>query len=563
MTTNNNLLISLDELSAFLPQSDKVSIPKSMPTSNEELLSSPRYLRLAFDLINAYAEGKKDALAMYRPLPKAAPFHASQAYQRILSGSNQGGKTNAAEAEWAMIARGVDPHKKRAASDLRMGAVGKDSKHVGAVMWRKLYWPGAYDTIIDADTGLLRSTRPWAEDLSKLDPSDLARKSEWMPSPPMIPPSAIIPGGIVWESKGEGIPSMVTLKNGTEMLFRTSNGAPWQGIQLDVVHFDEEITDPRWLPESLARLQRRNGIFIWSATPQASTPQLLNLHKAFLAGDPDVAEFSLLTSDNPYFDPIAKERFRKSLLLLGDDEYAVRWLGHYAIMGRAAYPSYSLETMGVDLWDIPKDWMLVVSIDPGTQYAAFVILAVPPSADCIYIAYECELRNRDADAFAKALKEALAGRRPEAYVFDGRAGDQHSMGRADTVGDHYSKAMIENGVPPSVLTGHQFAYGNNQPASRELSAKNLMNTGKMKFFRERIPRLDKQIQNRFYQKDNPELRERRTVHDVCDAWEMGCSFFDGGIYHNSPPPSMDLVSRYDQRLHDSLKRKQRKSYSLR
>lgn len=534
-----------------------------MPLTDEELLSSPRYLRLAFDIINAYAEGKKDALAMYKPLPAAAPFHACRAYQRILSGSNQGGKTNAAETEWALIGRGMDPHEKRSPRDLRMGAVGKDSKHIGSVMWKKLYWPGAFDTIIDADTGLLRSTRPSLDDSRVLDPSDLARKGEWMPSPPMIPPSCIVPGGIVWESKGEGIPSQVNLKNGTEMLFRTSNGAPWQGIQLDVVHFDEEITDPRWLPESLARLQRRNGIFIWSATPQASTPQLLALHKAFLAGDPDVAEFTLLTSDNPYFDPIAKERFRKSLLMLGDEEYAVRWLGHYAILGRAAYPQYSLEAMGVDMWDIPRDWMIVVSIDPGTQYCAYVILAVPPSADCIYVAYECELRNKDADAFAVSLREALAGRIPEAYVFDGRAGDQKSMGRADTVGDHYSKAMKRAGVPASVLTGHDFAYGNNQPASRELSAKNLMNTGRLKFFRERVPRLDKQIQNRFYQKDNPELRERRTVHDVCDAWEMGCSFFDDGIYHNAPPPALDLVSRYDQRLHDSLKKKQRRSYSLR
>lgn len=553
-----NVLFDLEELSSLLPPDERVSIPKSFPTDDLAVLGSQAYLRLAMKLVNAYAERMKDALTLYRPLPgDATRFHESMARIRLLNGSNQAGKTLTAEAEFARIARGKDPFHKRSDKFLKMMAVGKDARHIGQVMWRKLYWTGAFDCIIDNETGFIRSVRPDPLNPTQIDPSDAERRKEWIPSPPLIPDSCI--GSITWESMGEGIPKVVTLKNGTEMLWCTSNGSPPNGIQLDVAHFDEELTSDRWLPETLPRLLRFGGIFFWSATPQASTPQFFDLHKRASAGDPDIDEFTLLIENNPYLPAESKEAFRRDMLALGDEEYQVRWKGKYAIQGREVYPTYDLRTQGIDMPIVPSDWMIVIAVDPGTAVSAFVAIGVPPSADKLVVIGECEMKNKDARGFARELKMWLGGRRPEAYIIDKQAGCQVSMGRNDTVAEHYAKAMEEIGVPPSRLTGRSFAFGCNVPAARELSVKGYLNTGKMKFRRGFLPRLDKQIQARYYDKANMERRERRTVCDVLDACEYATAFFDDtGIYYNEPLPPVLQVSAYDEKVYKSFLKKIRR-----
>lgn len=551
------ILFDLEELTGLTPPDERVSIPKSFPVDDMEIISDPTRLRLALRIAGAYARRMKDALTMYRPLPgDATNFHASMKRIRLINGSNQAGKTNLAESEWARIARGLDPFMKRARRDLRMMAVGKDARHLGQVMWRKLYFTGAFDCIEDEETGILRAVKVDPNDPRKLWPSDLRRKSEWIPSPPMIPDSVI--GNITWESAGEGVPKIVTLKNGTEMLWCTSNGSPPAGIQLDIAHFDEELTNNQWLPETLPRLMRRGGIFFWSATPQSSTPQFYELHRQCELGDPDIEEFTLLVENNPYLPDDAKEAFRRQCLALGDEEYQVRWRGKYAIQGREVYPTYDPRSMIVPIVYVPSNWMLVVAIDPGSAVSAFVILAVPPEADCVYVVEECELKNKDAAALAKELKYYLQGRRPEAYIIDKQAGGQTSMGRNDTVADHYSKEMKDAGVPPSRISGHSFVWGCNVPAARELSCKGLMNTGRMKFREGHCFRLDRQIKGRYYDKANMERREKRTVHDVCDAWEYGVAFFDEGIYYREPLQPILNTSRYDEKVYQSLKNKKRR-----
>lgn len=560
MTTPSrpSILSDLESLANLIPSVDFGTIPKSFPLDDMEVLSSERYARLAMKLVGAYAERMEDALNLYRALPgDAEAFHASKTHIRLLNGSNQAGKTLTAEAEYARIARGRDPYAKRNAGNLKMAAVGKDARHIGQVMWRKLYLTGAFECIRDLDTGMLRAVRPDPSDSRYIDPSDLARKAEWMPSPPMIPDSCI--ASLTWESMGEGIPKVVTLKNGTEMLFCTSNGAPPNGIQLDVVHFDEELTRDDWLSEMLPRLMRYNGIFFWSATPQASTPQFYDLHKRAAAGDPMVSEYTLLVENNPYISPEAKEAFRLNMLALGDEEYQVRWKGKYAIQGREVYPTYDLKKQGIDLSHIPDDWMLIIPVDPGTAISAFVPLAVPPSGDKLIAIGECECKNKDAEGFAREVKFWLNGRRPEAYIIDKRAGCQLSMGRNDTVAEHYAKAFEKVGVPPSRLTGVSFAYGCDVPASRELSMKAMLNNGQLRFRRGFIPRLDKQIQGRYYDKRNMDVRERRTVHDLCDSLEYGCAFFDSdGLYYREPLPRIVSTSAYDEKVYQSLRAKKKR-----
>jgi hypothetical protein len=473
--------------------------------------------------------------------------------------------TLTAEAEFARIARGKDPYNKRARSNLKMMAVGKDLSHVGQVMWRKLHWTGAFEIIIDQETGFYRSVRPDPRNPQVVDPSDLARRAEWMPAPPIIPASDI--AGMSWESKGEGIPSIVHMTNGTEIMFRTSKGEPPNGIQLDVIHFDEEIENRNWYPEMVPRMARYGGMFFWSATPQAQTPQFFTLHERCVAGEPGIEEFALLIENNPYLDAEAKEAMRLDLLAMGEDEYAVRWLGKYAIQGRQVYPTYDQRIHGIaPLSDEDtKDWMLLVVLDPGSTMNAFAIMGVPPSADRLVVLEECEIKNKDAAAVAAEVKRRLRGRRPEAYVIDYRAGRQTSIGRNDSVVDHYVKEFKKAGVPPAAINGVGFVWGCDIPEAREMSVKRLLNASppRLQFVSQRTASMDRQVRGRYYDKNDGNRREKRTVHDLCDVLEYGAAFFDEtGLYHKPPPAPVPLTTAYDERLWRSLQEKKRKGWRL-
>ena len=559
---STSFLGDLESLNNFLERDERAVIPKSTAPDDATFLGTPQSVKLALKLIEAYAVRKRDALSLYRPLPAAVDFHSCMKRFRLLSGSNQAGKTLAAEAEIARIARGMDPYKKRADKNLKMLALGKDHISVGQIMWKKLHWHGAFEIIIDEDTGMWRSVRPDPNNPRQTCPKDLARKKEWCPAPPLIPPSCI--DRMAWQSKGENIPALVQLKNGTEILFRTSNGSPFAGVQLDVVHFDEEIIDKGWFDEMIPRLARYDGIFFWSATPEAHTPQFFNLHRNFLDGDPHVAEFSLLIEDNPFIMPEAKESMRLRLQAAGDDVYAVKWLGKYAIQGREVYPTYDLREQGYDQADVPDNWMTIVVIDPGSQVSAFGVFGVDPEGSALHVIEECEIRNKDASHMAAEIKRILGGRTPEAYVIDKRAGIQVPMGRNDRTADHYYKQFRKVGLPPAAINPGGFVYGCDVTQAREQSVKNLLDSGRLKFRRGHCFKMDQQIRNRFYDKNDPDKREKRTTHDLVDILEYAAAFFDEtGIYYRKPKVKQLVLSSYDQAVYDSFAKKKKRGWKLR
>ena len=94
---------------------------------------------------------------------------------------------------------------------------------------------------------------------------------------------------IAWESKKLGVPKKITMHNGWEIVFYSSEGPPPNGVDVDLVVFDEEITQKDWYDEMAARLLDRSGRFIWSATPQDSSDSLLSLYERAVdsEGDPE------------------------------------------------------------------------------------------------------------------------------------------------------------------------------------------------------------------------------------------------------------------------------------
>jgi len=461
-----------------------------------------------------------------------------------------------AVAEFARIVRGMDPFNKLPKDNLKVVSVARDEDQIGRVIWGKLCVPGAFEVIRDELTGAWRSVRPDPNNPKETCPIDLSRKSEWRPSPPLLPASSL--ASISYKSKAEAIPSFVQLDNGTEILFCTSNGRPKQGIQLHLAHFDEEIENKMWFEETLPRLLRFNGIFMWSATPQSSTPQFYELHKRVLAGEEGISEYTLLIDDNPYIPRAAKDALFRDYQALGDDVLQVRWYGKYAIQGRAVYPTFSKTNHGTHPFEPPDDWMRVMVVDPGSQYAAALFGAVPPSCDALHIYNEVECRNEDAAQLARRCAEICKGHRFEAFLIDKQAGGQRSMGRSNRVCDHYTECFEASGIRPCRISGHGWTWACNVPESREMSVKRMMNTGKLKFHLERVAKTCDQVTARYYDKRNTTRRESRTVHDLCDCLEYMCAFFDEkGLYYNAPPSSTIALTPQDLRVYKEFEKRKK------
>lgn len=429
-------------------------IPAPPPPPPEKILNaSGLAAHEAIRLRNLLAEKalrKIDALNLYRPLVAQSYFHGSLARIRLLRGSNRGGKTLPAAVEVARAVTGQDPHGKYPREDGRWYCVGKDLSHVGEVMWRKLSRAGAFKIIRDLATREWRAFRPW-------DPLDLQREDEARSAPPLIPPRFI--SKIAWENKGEEIPSKVKLINGWEMNFYSSLGKPPQGTDLDGVWFDEEIVDPAWFPEMRARLLDRKGRFIWSATPQAGTEQLYDLHeraeKERFEASPGVQEYVILLADNPHLSEKEKRELAQDL---SDEDRRVRIDGDFAITSFRVYPEFNMLYHGVDLEEIPPNWTRYMVVDPGHQVCAVLFAAVPPKMDQVVIYDELYLRECDARKFALAVSEKTRNQTIQASIIDPNMAVHTELGTGKTVGQQYGEALAEEDFC-AIATGTSFILG--------------------------------------------------------------------------------------------------------
>jgi len=447
-------------------------------------------------IIYELAARRIEALRLYEPLPIVEEFHECQAKERLLRGSNRAGKTLGAAVEVARAVTGQDAWGKYPKENGRAILVGKDGRHVGETMWRKLGRAGAYRIIRDRKTGLWRTFRPW-------EPDDEARRLESRPAPPLIPPRMI--RSIAWEDKKRNQPSMITLTTGWEMVFFSSNGKPPQGVDVDLAWFDEEILDPEWYTEVAARLVDRNGRFIWSATPQASGEQLYFLHEKSEREcedrvrdiDRTIMEFVTLIDDNPHLTEDQRQEFASKLM--SDEERRIRIGGEFAILSTKVYPDFAWAIHGVDPFEMPSNWSLYAVVDPGRQTAATLFAAVPPpsAGDFVYLWDELYIKNCDAEKFAAAFDIKARDKTFVAFLIDGRYGRQTESGSGKTVEQHYSDGLRARGIA-SIRTGSSFTWGSDDREGGILAVKNIMRvredgTPRLRVFRNKLRNFDWEI----------------------------------------------------------------------
>lgn len=424
-------------------------------------------------------------LRLYEPLPHQKEFHDCNARVRLLRGSNRSGKTLTTAIEFAKAVMGED--ERRPVRDGRAYIVGKDERHLGEVIYRKLFRPGAFKMIRDLETGNWRAFRPW-------NPEDAARKKEAKPALPLIPPREV--SSIAWASKVGSIPDRVVLRNGWEISFFSSLAKPPRGSDLDIVWLDEEIVDSDWVPEMLARLLDRQGILFWGFTPQTGSDRAFELHQkceeeyedwrqsGFSAEkEPGNREFESLLAANKHFSDKEKAEYAESF---SPEERLVRIEGQYAIEASKVYPEFNIYVHDLPYFDIPVDWTRYAVIDPGRQICAVLFCAVPPddaefpTGDTIegkpvmescnnkslkFLYDELYIPNCDAEQFGDAMARKCLGQEFEAFIIDGHGSRTAEAGSGKTVERQYRDVLEKRGVRNRRM-GHGFVIGSDDVAGR-------------------------------------------------------------------------------------------------
>lgn len=418
-------------------------------------------------LIAEVARRDKESLRLFEPMPEQERFFASHASERIALGGNRGGKTTVTCVEIARAVTGQDPHDKYPREAGRFVLVGKDLTHCSKVFYRKLFRAGAFRIIRDDESGEWRTFKPD-------DPRDVDRYDESEPAPPLIPSRFI--KSMSWENKKEEIPKTITLKNNWELCFFSSLGAPPQGWDIDGAAFDEEIEHPLWYQEMSARLldrRRKNrltgkvksGKFIWSATPQAGTMQLYALNRRAEtehreatddAGEgkegraPSIECFRFGLLKNEFISEDAKQDFIHKLRD-DPDEYRVRVLGDFALIGSRVYGEFSpYGAHGCESFPVPPDWTWYASVDPGRQVCAILFAAVPPPssehAGQCFLVDELYIKKANAELVAAAIAARLGGRHIEKWYIDARGGRITEIGTGITPEEQYRRSFVRAGI---------------------------------------------------------------------------------------------------------------------
>jgi hypothetical protein len=191
--------------------------------------------------------------------------------------------------------------------------------------------------------------------------------------------------------------------------------------------------------------------------------------------------------------------------------------------------------------------MRVVAIDPGSAKAGALCCAIPPTADQIVFYAEVMLRDVDALKLAKEVQHLESDVKFEAFIIDARAGKQHSMGRSDTIAEHYEREFEAIGLK-SRSTGHGFEWGCTDPDTRESALKMLMRNGPdgqpiLRVMRHLV-QFDRQMESIFYSKHDYRRRDDKgKVTELVHCAEYLAAYFATGLYYVAPAPLVDAPKK--------------------
>jgi hypothetical protein len=425
-----------------------------------------------------------EALRLYRPNPQQEEFHRATCTIRLARGGNRSGKSTCAFAEDAHAMTGNPiygadgkplPDKYDRNKKLKLWLFGFGEDHIGNVIYDKLFNPGAFWIIDDEITGKPRVWDPTS-------PKDLERQDFRRAAQPLIPSYMIDQESWSWRTKRTSSFDYVRLKNGNEIFAFTSGGNIPQGVAVDLIHADEDIDQEELVEEWVGRLPDYGGRLMWSAFPHAKNNALMTLSnlakKESVNDNPFIVEWLMSLTANRYIPEEEKNKAKEVWGEFGAAVLAARDLGEFPMDDILMYPMYRPETHGIDPFNghmpnckaahilaanngnPPDDWMLLLSVDPGSQKACILMACMPPPEigdEIIFFDEEFELGS-SAETLTEGAFPRLRGRVWQTFIADMQAGKQTGMGTRTKVINHYEKAFADRNLE-SVDTGSKFKAG--------------------------------------------------------------------------------------------------------
>ena len=506
------------------------------PPAEEALTGLTRHaITQMRDVQTELLERRLEALRLYEPMPHQEEFHACTVSERILLGGNRAGKSLASFVEDARAATGQDPHNKYPKENGNLVIVGRNWPHIGMVVYPMLFKAGAFRIIRDEKTGEWRAFKPGKDD---------ARKAQSKPAPPLIPPRMV--KEFSWVLKNANYLNKAELVNGWTIYCFSSEGAPPQGFQADVVHIDEDINNEQWVGEMLARLADRKGRFVWSAMPHSKNDALLGLceraERDVEQGNPNpiIKKFTLRFLDNQHIDQDEKQKNIERWSALGQDELRMRAEGEFTTESTLMYPTFN-QSVHIYRRDqlpdgiIPKDWTRYVAIDPGHAVMATLFGAVPPDEKFLLIYDELYIRNCNAliwgeQFFAKAEQQNIY-----AAIMDMHGGLLRDLGSGRLPHELYSEELKKRRYRFTV-SGYMFVPGSDDIPARTALVRQLLHirgdgTTKLKILEGACPNLVRELKRyrkktttvngQVFVTDHPQTRGE--VH-ACQALEYLCAY---------------------------------------
>lgn len=481
---------------------------------------------------------KIEALRLYEPMPHQQEMHACMASERIVLGGNRSGKSLSTFVEDARAVTGQDPYKKYPETDGNLVVVGRNWPHIGLVCYPMLFKAGAFKIIRDGDEW--RAFRPGVDDPAKAKPA-----------PPLVPPRLV--AEVSWVLKNAGYCQRVVLTNGWTIHFFSSEGEPPQGFQADLVHLDEDVSNPAWVGEMQARLADRKGRLMWSAMPHSKNDALLGLcERADREHEegrepPRIKKFTFRFLDNAHIDSEEKEKNISRWSSLGIDELRMRAEGEFTQDSILMYPSFNPSVHilpRTELPDgLPPEWTRYVAIDPGHTVMACIFGAVPPDERMLLIYDELYIRNANALIWGEEFARKAEGQHLYAMIMDMHGGTLRDLGSGRLPCDLYSEQLRERGIRAQ-LTGHQFIPGSDDIQARTALVRQMLHirgdgTTRLKFLEGATPELIRELKRykkKVVQSNNGPFvtdmpNTRGEVH-ACQCLEYLCAYEPK--YHQPP-----------------------------
>lgn len=415
-----------------------------------------------------------DALSLYEPLPFQDMFHRCRTKECVLQKGNRAGGSIAGFAEDARAVLNRDPYKKyrnRQGQKVLL-LLGFGVTHVGTVIYPKLFLEGAFNIIRDERTKQWRVFKPWQE-------YDEAYKEKARPAPPLIPPRMVIPKTWNWDAKSAGIFKSVELKTGWKIWCFPSSGDPRQaqGFNVDLAHIDEDIEQPGWYTEIIARLGEVHGFLRWTAMPHMANEVLLKIIQRGREqeGEPEDKRTTTIVrasvEDNPYFPKDELERNKRIWRDEGEDVYRMRMHGELTYDSVLCYPSFREEVHTISLHDlpdgrVPSNWCRYMVVDPGHAKMGVLYAAIDPEEKFVTIYDEIRPVQCDAEFLASTVAQRNRGQHFHAFIIDDHGSRRTNAGTGTTDREEYVKAFKKYGIR-SHITGHDFIPGSDDVMGRQ------------------------------------------------------------------------------------------------